>query len=106
MECTPENVVRRFVHENEAPALAVQALIATKPTVRAVADGLGVDRTTLFNWKKTGRIPVQGAKNFVLEVERLTGIPRWFCRPDIYGWPRDGAAHTPLGVFVTDAELV
>lgn len=48
-----------------------------------LARALNITRAAVFQWK---RVPAER----VLEVERITGIPRHDLRPDIY--PRNGAA--------------
>ena len=48
-------------------------------TVEALADLLGVDRTTVWRWEK-GRIPVDRLS----DVEKATKISRRKLRPDIF----------------------
>lgn len=48
-----------------------------------LADGLGVRHQTFYSWR---RVPAER----VLEIERLTGIPRHVLRPDL--WPVEVAA--------------
>lgn len=48
--------------------------------------GLGVDKATVTRWAQK-RIPAER----VVEVERLTGIPRHDLRPDIYPAPENAA---------------
>lgn len=43
---------------------------------------LGIQPPALSKWKRN-RVPAER----VLDVERLTGIPRWRLRPDIYPQP-------------------
>ena len=50
-----------------------------------VARDLGVDKGTLTKWSQH-RVPAEK----VLELEKVTGIPRHVIRSDLY--PRDGAA--------------
>jgi DNA-binding transcriptional regulator YdaS (Cro superfamily) len=47
--------------------------------------GLGVDKATVTRWAQK-RVPAER----VVEIERLTGIPRNALRPDLY--PAEGAA--------------
>lgn len=47
----------------------------------------GVDKASVSRWMK-GRIPAER----VLDVERITSIPRHELRPDLYPPPADGAA--------------
>lgn len=49
-------------------------------TIEALADTLGVDRTTVWRWEK-GNVPVDR----LADVERVTNIPRRDLRPDIFG---------------------
>jgi hypothetical protein len=44
-----------------------------------LAEALGVDKASITRWAK-GRIPAER----VIEVERITGIPRADLRPDLY----------------------
>jgi len=46
-------------------------------SVAKLADMLGVSRQVLYKWK---RIPADR----ILEIERLTGVPRASLRPDLY----------------------
>jgi transcriptional regulator with XRE-family HTH domain len=49
-------------------------------TLEALADVLGVDKSTIWRWER-GKIPVDR----LADVERATGIPRQSLRPDIFG---------------------
>lgn len=49
-------------------------------TVDALAESLGVDRTTIWRWE-TGKVPVER----LADIESVTGIPRARLRPDIFG---------------------
>jgi transcriptional regulator with XRE-family HTH domain len=48
-------------------------------TLEVLARLLGVDRSTVLRWEER-RIPAER----VLDVERVTGIPRDKLRPDLY----------------------
>ena len=48
-------------------------------SVEALAERLGVERTTVWRWER-GRVPADRLRT----VERLTGIPRETLRPDLY----------------------
>lgn len=48
-------------------------------SVEALAERLGVERTTVWRWER-GRVPADRVR----EVERLTGVPRQTLRPDLY----------------------
>lgn len=64
-------------------------MLNISPTLKAIriAGGcsglgreLGISQAAVARWKSQDRIPIER----VLEVERLTGIPRHQLRPDIY----------------------
>jgi transcriptional regulator with XRE-family HTH domain len=50
-----------------------------KTSVEALAEAIGVDRTTIWRWEK-GRVPISRLS----DVERVTGISRRDLRPDIF----------------------
>ena len=49
-------------------------------SLEALAEALGVDKSTLWRWEAKA-VPVSR----LLDVERITGIPRSDLRPDIFG---------------------
>lgn len=49
-------------------------------TLEQLGGALGIGRSTLFKWENR-RVPAER----VIDVERLTGIPRHELRPDIFG---------------------
>jgi len=51
--------------------------IRTLRTAQALADALGITAQALSQWKRVPHMRV-------LDVERITGIPRHELRPDIY----------------------
>lgn len=55
-------------------------------SLEAVGRLLGVNRSTVLRWER-GRIPAER----VLDVERVTGIPRHELRPDLYPTPAEAA---------------
>jgi DNA-binding transcriptional regulator YdaS (Cro superfamily) len=55
--------------------------------VTALADRLGINRVTLYRWGKTA-VPAER----VVQLERLTGIPRHRLRPDIFEAARGSRA--------------
>ena len=60
------NPLRRYRHKAEL-------------SLEALASSLGVNKTTVFRWEER-RIPAER----VLDIERVTGIPRHELRPDLY----------------------
>jgi transcriptional regulator with XRE-family HTH domain len=53
---------------------------ANDQTLEALADVLGVDKSTIWRWERD-KVPVDR----LADVERATGIPRQSLRPDIFG---------------------
>jgi transcriptional regulator with XRE-family HTH domain len=64
--CTPSNRLRRYRH-------------ALELSLEALASSFNVNKSTVLRWEE-GRIPAER----VLDVERITGIPRHELRPDLY----------------------
>lgn len=65
----------------EAEALEEAARLAGGQSALARALGQGVKQGHVWYWlHKQGRAPAER----VLEIERLTGVPRTALRPDIY----------------------
>ena len=60
----------------KTPALLKALTVAGSAT--ALADKIGITRAAVSQWKQ---VPAER----VLEVERLTGVPRYELRPDIFG---------------------
>jgi len=58
----------------------VERVISSYGGAAALARRLGVSRNAVSGWRSKQFIPVMR----VLEVERVTGIPRHEIRPDIY----------------------
>lgn len=56
----------------------------------ALARRLRISRNAISDWRAKQRVPVSR----VLEIERVTGIPRHEIRPDIY--PAPNSAPTPF----------
>lgn len=49
--------------------------------IQYLAEKLGTSRAAIYNWKNAGgEIPFER----LAEVERVTGIPRWSLRPEIF----------------------
>ena len=55
----------------------IQAVIEKAGGWRPLARKLGIKAQSIQNWKK---VPAER----VLDLEKITGIPRWKLRPDIY----------------------
>jgi len=53
---------------------------ARKLSLTAAADLFGVHKTTFLRWERSGIVPVSR----IVEIERVTGIPRHEIRPDIF----------------------
>jgi DNA-binding transcriptional regulator YdaS (Cro superfamily) len=50
----------------------------------AIARALGISRQAIYQWR---RVPPER----VIELERLSGVPRSELRPDLYPEPEDAA---------------
>jgi len=61
-------------------------LKTTKTPLADVATALGVQPPAVSKWSRRG-VPAER----VLEVERVTGIPRHVLRPDLYPQPAEAA---------------
>lgn len=59
----------------------VDRVVAACGTQQDLAHKLGISRSAIALWKRSGRIPVERC----LTIERVTGISRFELRPDIYG---------------------
>ncbi|MFA5941381.1 MAG: Cro/CI family transcriptional regulator [Sinimarinibacterium sp.] len=53
--------------------------------VGAVAKALGISDEAVRLWRARGKVPAER----VVDVERLTGVPRERLRPDLYRKPDD-----------------
>lgn len=53
-------------------------------TLEAVAEGLGVNKSTVLRWEE-GSIPAER----IIQIEQATGIPRSELRPDLYPAPSE-----------------
>lgn len=59
----------------------LEAAIKAAGSQVALAELLGIRQSHISNWKNRGkRIPAER----VLEIERVTGVPRHQLRPDLY----------------------
>lgn len=68
----------------------VDRVIETYGGAAALARRLGISRNAVSDWRSKQRVPVER----VLDIEKLTGIPRHEIRPDIYPPPQSiEAAH-------------
>jgi DNA-binding transcriptional regulator YdaS (Cro superfamily) len=70
---------------NETPLAAKDRAVAAVGGVTRLAEKIGVTRSAVSQWP---RVPVER----VLDVERVTGVPRHELRPDIYPAPEGQAA--------------
>jgi DNA-binding transcriptional regulator YdaS (Cro superfamily) len=59
-------------------------------TISALAKKLGITRSAICQWP---RIPAER----VVEIEKVTGVPRAELRPDLYAPPEDVPAKEPAG---------
>jgi DNA-binding transcriptional regulator YdaS (Cro superfamily) len=72
-------------------SISLTRAISLKGSAKALAAAIGVSPQALSQWR---RVPVER----VLDVERVTGVPRHELRPDIYPVepaPAEGAAPFP-----------
>jgi hypothetical protein len=67
-------------NSNISAQVAATRAIATFPSVVAMASEFGVNRVTIYYWKKHG-VPVKQC----LKMERLTGIPKEQLQPEFFG---------------------
>jgi len=66
------------VSDGPRPGPIVKKVIERYGGLTPLAKALGVPRQNIFQWR---RIPAE----WVVSVERVTGIPRSELRPDLYG---------------------
>jgi len=59
--------------------------VSSKGSIAALARALGITRAAICQWRK---IPAER----VIEIERVTGVPRHELRPDLYAPADTGAA--------------
>lgn len=64
----------------DTQAKALQRAIDNAKSQQALAELLGIKSPSITEWKRSGRVPATR----VLDIERLTGVPRHELRPDIY----------------------
>lgn len=64
------------------PATPLEFAIQASGSVAKFAEKIGVSRQVVYLWDK---IPAER----VVEVEKATGIPREFLRPDLYRKPAE-----------------
>lgn len=62
------------------PKNAIEAARRAVGNISALAERLGIGRPAIYGWMKDERIPAER----LADVERVTGIPRWKLRPDLY----------------------
>lgn len=75
-----------------ATSIPIEKVMAKFGGRPAAAAALGITPQAIQKWMDKGRVPFDR----VLQVERLTGIPRHELRPDLKDWfgsaPSDGEA--------------
>jgi DNA-binding transcriptional regulator YdaS (Cro superfamily) len=59
----------------------IEALIERAGGPAALAEAAGVTRTTVYSWRKRGRVPAKRAA----DISDVLAIPRHAIRPDL--WP-------------------
>jgi hypothetical protein len=91
--------ISKALNKEACMALAIRAQVKLASGAAPLARKLGLHRTTIYNWTRNGKIPVEPV-NYCLKLHLLTGMPTWFMRPDIYEWPRGAAVATPFGSIV------
>ena len=67
----------------------LEQVIRTAGGVRGLSRLLGISQPAISNWK---RVPADR----ILQVESVTGVPRFVIRPDLYGAPRMEEALDPI----------
>ena len=67
-----------------ADKTGLQDAIEAAGGASALADQLGVTYQAIWYWMRDGKVPIAR----VVEVERITGVPRERLRPDFFGAPR------------------
>lgn len=60
--------------------LLTQYRTTNNKTLEDISEALGVHKSTVLRWEQ-GQVP----PGRVIDVERITGIPRAKLRPDIFG---------------------
>jgi DNA-binding transcriptional regulator YdaS (Cro superfamily) len=68
---------KKYQKRNNAECPGLVAALSASRSKKALAVALGISGEAVNNWK---RVPVER----VLEVEKITGVPREELRPDIY----------------------
>jgi DNA-binding transcriptional regulator YdaS (Cro superfamily) len=66
----------------------VERIISAYGGAAALARRIGISRNAVSQWREKDHVPVER----VLEIEKITGIPRHEIRPDIYPPPTEAAA--------------
>jgi DNA-binding transcriptional regulator YdaS (Cro superfamily) len=71
------------------PRTIVARVVARAGGPSVLARHFGIKPQSVTDWLEADRIP----PTRVLECERLSGVPRWRIRPDIYPRPSSEPAH-------------
>jgi hypothetical protein len=67
-------------HASQTPASTLKRIVMSAGSQSALARRLHIRPQSIQSWIYYGRVPAER----VLEVERLTGVPRHEIRPDLY----------------------
>lgn len=70
------------------PRKSLDKALSAAGSQQALASAIGVRQSTLWYWLRKSRRGVPA--EFVIEIERVTGVPRHELRPDLY--PRERGA--------------
>lgn len=67
----------RLMNERKGRDPALEKLFQERGMQRRISAGLGITASAVQQWK---RIPAER----VIDVSRVTGVPPWVLRPDLY----------------------
>ncbi len=80
MNTQRKRVRRRDQPRDETIGAAVDEAIEAAGGPTALGKYLARSRSSVIEWQQTAQVPVV----LVLPIEKLTGVPRWRLRPDVY----------------------